>query len=74
LTAREVTTLPDGMHRDGGNLFLWVRNGGKARSWLFRYTFNRRQMPPLSLGSAFKLTVSRRAQGDGTLSRLIGRR
>ena len=58
LTAREVTTLPDGMHKDGGNLFLRVRNGGKARSWLFRYTFNRRQKPPLSLGSAAKLSLA----------------
>jgi integrase len=58
LTAREVTTLPDGMHRDGGNLFLQVRNGGKARSWLFRYTFNGRQMPPLSLGSVAKLSLA----------------
>jgi integrase len=58
LTAREVTTLTDGMHKDGGNLFLRVRNGGKARSWVFRYTFNGRQRPPLSLGSVAKLSLA----------------
>lgn len=58
LTAREVTTLTDGMHKDGGNLFLNVRNGGKARSWLFRYTFNGRQKPPLSLGPVAKLSLA----------------
>jgi integrase len=31
-----VETLPDGSHSDGGNLYLYVRNGG--RSWTFRYT------------------------------------
>jgi integrase len=37
LTARGVQTLGDGMHADGNNLYLLVRNDGRARSWVFRY-------------------------------------
>lgn len=37
-TARFVETAKDGMYCDGGNLWLQVRNGGKARAYLFRYT------------------------------------
>lgn len=33
-----VKTLPDGTYYDpGGNLYLRVRNNGRARSWIFRY-------------------------------------
>lgn len=35
LTARQVDTLADGFHADGGNLFLKVK--GNGRSWVFRY-------------------------------------
>ena len=35
LRARQVDTLADGFHADGGNLYLKVK--GKARSWVFRY-------------------------------------
>ena len=31
----------DGVYRDGGGLYLQVTNGGKGKSWVFRYTFNR---------------------------------
>lgn len=37
LTARGVQTLSDGLHADGNNLYLLVRNEGRARSWVFRY-------------------------------------
>jgi hypothetical protein len=37
LTARQAATLPDGMHADGGNLYLQVRYGGKSRAWVFRW-------------------------------------
>jgi len=36
LTAREVNTLPVGFHKDGGNLYLKVRDTG-SRAWVFRY-------------------------------------
>lgn len=35
LSARQVDTLGDGIHKDGGNLFLRVRGG--SRAWVFRY-------------------------------------
>jgi integrase len=37
LTARQAETLPDGLHADGGNLYLLVRYGGKGRAWVFRW-------------------------------------
>ncbi|BBP04419.1 hypothetical protein TPL01_21020 [Sulfuriferula plumbiphila] len=35
LSARQIDTLGDGNHADGGNLYLRVK--GNARSWVFRY-------------------------------------
>jgi len=40
LTARQAETLPDGLHADGGNLYLQVRHGGKSRAWVFRWKTN----------------------------------
>ena len=36
LTARQVETLPEGFHSDGGNLYLRVKESG-ARAWVFRF-------------------------------------
>lgn len=36
LSARQIDTLPEGSHSDGGNLYLRVRETG-ARAWVFRY-------------------------------------
>src|SRR5262249_31361788 len=35
LTPRKVATLGEGLHHDGGGLYLQVK--GNGRSWLFRY-------------------------------------
>ncbi len=35
LTVRQVETLPDGFHSDGGNLYLRVKGG--SRAWVYRY-------------------------------------
>lgn len=35
LSARQVDTLGEGIHKDGGNLFLRIRGG--SRVWVFRY-------------------------------------
>lgn len=35
LTVRQVETLPDGFHSDGGNLYLRVKGG--SRAWVFRF-------------------------------------
>jgi integrase len=48
--------LPDGKHLDGGGLYLQVSNGGKRRSWIFRYgkggCFN------MGLGSLDKVSLA----------------
>jgi integrase len=42
----------DGTHTDGTGLYLAVRNGGKARSWSFRYRGKRK-----TIGSAFRIPL-----------------
>jgi integrase len=37
LTSRQIDTLGDGVHSDGGNLLLYVHSNGAGRSWVFRY-------------------------------------
>jgi integrase len=51
LTARGVQTAKDGVHADGGNLYLLVRRNGAGRSWVFRYTRSGRVVQ-MGLGSA----------------------
>jgi integrase len=54
LTSKDIEkikkTKKDGMHGDGGNLWLQVRHGGTAFSWIFRYTVNGRERS-MGLGS-----------------------
>lgn len=50
LTAKQITTLPVGLHGDGGNLYLSVRPGG-SRQWVMRYRHGGRQRE-LGLGGA----------------------
>lgn len=50
LTAKQVVSLPPGLHGDGGNLYLSVRPGG-SRQWVMRYRFGGRQRE-LGLGGA----------------------
>lgn len=50
LTAKQIVTLPLGLHSDGGNLYLSVRPGG-SRQWVMRYRFGGRQRE-LGLGGA----------------------
>jgi integrase len=38
LSPRQIGILGDGLHGDGGNLYLQVTNNGKGRSWVFLYT------------------------------------
>jgi hypothetical protein len=35
LTVKQIENLPDGMHADGGNLWLQVSNNGIGKSWIF---------------------------------------
>lgn len=41
LKALQVSRLGDGMHSDGGGLFLRVKGG--SRSWIFRFTLEGRK-------------------------------
>lgn len=63
LTARHVQTLGDGMHADGGGLYLHVR--GEGRSWVFRWK-REGQQRKLGLGSvsARPLAEARRVAAD----------
>jgi integrase len=47
LSARQVETLGDGFHSDGGNLYLKVQNEARRRSWVYRFV---RHGEPTSMG------------------------
>ena len=52
-TTRFVETAKDGLHSDGGNLFLQVSNGGKGRLWIFQYRSRKDgRQKNMGLGSA----------------------
>lgn len=50
-----IESLPDGLHADGGNLYLKKR--GTARSWIFRYKLNYKTFE-LGLGSAYVIPLA----------------
>jgi integrase len=56
LSAEKVETAEDGMHCDGGNLWLQVKNGGKSRSWIFRYRSPAGKVVDMGFGSAKTIT------------------
>lgn len=51
LKAQQLLGLPDGMHGDGANLYLRVRDEGKSRNFVFIYRFGGKQKL-LGLGAA----------------------
>lgn len=55
LTARQVNTLKEGSHSDGGNLYLRVRSAN-SRAWVFRYKINGK-VTELGLGSVVSRTL-----------------
>lgn len=55
LSARGVKAAGDGMHSDGGGLFLRVK--GEARSWVFRFTVEGRKRE-MGLGSAGAVSLA----------------
>lgn len=56
LTLKQVKTLGDGFHSDGGNLYLRVV--GNGRSWIFRYRCNYKSHD-IGLGSAYTVPLSK---------------
>lgn len=68
LTARQVATLPEGYHADGGGLYLQVTRTG-ARSWIFRYQLDKRRRE-MGLGATTAVSLAQareRAQEARTL-------
>jgi hypothetical protein len=59
LTARQVAAAGDGMHSDGGGLFLRVRGGSKT--WVFRFTRDGRKRE-MGLGGISSKTLARARQ------------
>jgi integrase len=55
LTARQVATLGEGYHADGGGLYLQVSRTG-ARSWIFRYQLDKRRRE-MGLGAASAVSL-----------------
>lgn len=71
LTVRQVDTLPEGFHSDGGNLYLRVKGG--SRAWVYRYKEQGR-VREMGLGSTAVRTLKevrvlaesmRKLQADG---------
>ena len=56
LTARQVATLGEGYHADGGGLYLQVTATG-ARSWIFRYQREKKRRE-MGLGSVAALSLA----------------
>lgn len=71
LTQLEIKNVKEGMHADGGGLYLSVSSGG-TKSWIFRYTINnkRREMGIGSL-SATPATEARKRIAE--LRDMVGR-
>jgi integrase len=71
LTARFVETAKDGLHSDGGNLFLQVRNRGKGRSWIFQYQGKDGRTKNMGLGSAATVALADARQTAQAQHRLL---
>lgn len=54
LTARQVDSLPEGFHSDGGNLYLRVKGG--SRAWVYRFK-DKGRVRELGLGSVAVRTL-----------------
>jgi hypothetical protein len=66
LGPRDIEKLDDGLHADGNRLYLQIRNGGTARSWLFRTRDNW-----MGLGSANFMTAADARQRAEELMRQL---
>ena len=51
LDPRRINSLPEGTHSDGAGLYLSVRDNGRLRSWIFRYSVGGR-VREMGLGKA----------------------
>lgn len=69
LTAVQVRSLAPGMHSDGGNLYLKVREGG-SKSWVFRYKRGNRTKE-LGLGSVNSRSLKEARQLSERMRHLV---
>jgi integrase len=56
LTARQAVAAKDGVHGDGGGLYLKISDGGKRRRWVFRFARDGR-VTEMGLGAAGAVTL-----------------
>ena len=65
VTAKNMMTLPDGSYKIEQNLFLRVRESGKTRSFVFRYSFNNaRKLVSLGVPPTCSIRDARLAAAD----------
>ena len=57
VTSKNLLTLPDGRYKIEPNFYLVVRNDGKSRNYVFRYTYQGKRRD-MSLGSPDVKTLS----------------
>src|SRR6266849_872838 len=64
-----LKTTENGLHSDGGNLYLQVQNHGAAKSWIFFYddppTTKKKQIP-MGLGSIHAVHLDQARELAGT--------
>jgi integrase len=70
LTVKGIAALPDGLHADGGNLFLRVKNNGASRSWFFVWKEGGKRRK-LGLGSAKDRTLKEARDIAATLRKAL---
>lgn len=65
VTVKNMMSLPDGSHKIEPNLFLRVRDGGKTRAFVFRYSFNKaRKVMSLGVPPEVSIRDARAAAAD----------
>lgn len=72
VTSRNLFDLPDGRYPIEQNLQLYVRNGGKHRTFIFRYQFGRTRHD-ISLGAPPAVTVTAAKQEAAKCRALIAK-
>jgi integrase len=70
LTTRKVETARDGFHSDGGNLFLRVSDGGRRRSWVYRFV-RRGKVTSIGLGAARAVTLREARERRDEVAKLV---
>lgn len=70
LNPRSLYRLADGMHTDGGGLYLRVQKNGQSRTWAFRFQRKGKRVQ-VSLGSLADVTITDARQLSKQLNRCL---